>query len=374
MKNICIDARLMTSKLNGLGQYALQLMDQMSKIDAAYIYNIFIGNEEHYQNKFESSKNIKIFQAQYNKILSLQNLFFKDRVISKLNCDLYHSLYHFLPKKINAKKSVVTIHDMMWLDSPELTLGHFKGAFFKPFAKFGFDKTFKLVDHVIAISEHTKRRLIHYYPFLEKKISVISHGSTKISEQVKCPDERLIKNNFILSIGNSRPYKNVPRCLEAFSKLDLEKEGKLYKKYFVICGRGDHVKSLKKLTQKLKISDRVIFLGHVSNEEIEFLYQKALFLCFPSIIEGFGLPIIEALSRGCPVLTSNTPPMNEICGESAVLVDPLDVLSIKRGFEKLILDASFRASLISQGVKHSIYMNWERAAIETLKVYENLLS
>ena len=178
----------------------------------------------------------------------------------------------------------------------------------------------------------------------------------------------LAERPFAFGLGNSLPYKNLPRLVRAFAQVapahpDLA---------LVFAGRGEGNPQLVRLAHQLGLSDRVLLVGQLSDDQIRACFAHALFFAFPSLIEGFGLPVLEAMASGCPVLTSNCSSLAEVAGESAVLVDPLDIASIAAGMQRLLTDSALRQRLSHQGRHRAAAFTWEDAAQRTIQLYKQL--
>ncbi len=176
--------------------------------------------------------------------------------------------------------------------------------------------------------------------------------------------------NYLLYIGDMRPYKNLERSLEAFARLNLTDLS------FVIGGKKDphFYPGIEKKVDRLLLKDKVIFLGYVPEEDLPHLYSEAAAFVFPSLYEGFGLPPLEAMACGCPVVASNAGSLPEVCGDAVRYVDPYDVESIARGIHEVLTDEVMRQNLRAKGLERAKLFSWERAAKEHLKIFEECLS
>ena len=212
---------------------------------------------------------------------------------------------------------------------------------------------------IIAVSNATKKDLIKL-GINPSKIEVIYEGYDKklfVNDTQGC---RL--RDYYLFVGTVQPRKNLERLIKAFSKLDSLKQ-------LVIAGRKGWLSDeIYRLPKKLGIEDRVKFLGYVPDEKLPALYSGAKAFLFPSLFEGFGLPIIEAQACGCPVLTSNVSSMPEVGGKGAILVNPYDIDDIVRGMERLQV-TGYRLQLIKAGFENVRRFSWEKCARETIKLW-----
>jgi len=273
-----------------------------------------------------------------------------------------HRLPLLLPSRI---AGVVTIHDLVWRHA---------GATMQP-ANRWVDATFmpksvRIAKQVIADSENTKTDLLREFPFLGTRVDVIPLGYVPRQRHVfddalgaLDPDEP-----FFLFVGTLEPRKNLSRLIEAFASLPkfIQKKAVLV----VAGGAGWGDVDVMKLVVHYGVVDRVRLIGYVSEELLPALYARALFLAMPSLYEGFGLPLLEAMAQGCPVLTSNCASMPEVAGDAGVLVDPLRVESIAEGLALMLGDDTAREKLRARTKKNALRFSWDKTAAETLATFE----
>ena len=175
---------------------------------------------------------------------------------------------------------------------------------------------------------------------------------------------------FIFSLGNTHPYKNVPRVVRAFASIaptfpDVD---------LVVTGRGNSYTTLQRLANQAGVGERVKFTGPASDAQVKGCFQQALFFAFPSLVEGFGLPVLEAMACGCPVLTSNCSALKEVAEGAALLTDPTDTAAIAAAMTKLIQQEKLRRDLIQKGRERARGMTWERTAEQSIAIYRELVS
>jgi glycosyltransferase involved in cell wall biosynthesis len=304
---------------------------------------------------------------------------FKDR-FNLNSVDLIHYPYFdffFLTLPFfKKKKTVVTVHDCTPLVLPQSYPPGVRGKI-----KFYLQRmSLKGVSAVIADSESSKKDIVRFLGVPEKKIKVIYLAADrqyqKISQSGKWPS--LIRKkynpgeNFILYVGDINPNKNLPRLIRTFAGLpqdyNLVLVGKAFKN-----PRLAEVKSLNWLIRELGLQKRIRFPGFVPDKELVKIYNLAKVFCLPSLYEGFGFPILEAMACGCPVVTANTSSMPEVAGEAAVLVDPNSEKSILEGLRKIIENSDLRNQLIDKGFKRAEEFSWQKTAQETIAVYREVL-
>ena len=228
---------------------------------------------------------------------------------------------------------------------------------------------------ILTISEASENDIIKHYRLKPEKVVVTYPGVKKDSgiKNHKLSMEDLRKrygvgNDYILFVGTLQPRKNIVRLIEAFSQLDSPSNLTLA----VVGKPGWLYEEIYKAPKKFGVEGKVKFLDYVPNEDLPLLYKNALCFVLPSLYEGFGLPVLEAMTYGCPVVTSNVSSLPEAAGEAAILVDPESVESIKEGIEKVIGDKTLRDSLVKKGYEQVKKFSWEKCAKETLKVLEEV--
>lgn len=271
---------------------------------------------------------------------------------------------HVIP--LRHPPSVVTIHDLGYVHHPE---AH------PPQDRRMLDWTTRwstrVARRVIAISDATRRDLIEWYRLPEDKIDVIPHGVDPrffavTSEDICRARQRLaLPEHYVLAVGTIQPRKNLGRL--AIAMHELAAAGLPHR--LVIAGkRGWLASQVQREISQSGMADRVIFLGYVPPEALPALYAGAGALAFPSLYEGFGLPILEAMAAGTPVVASDRSAIPEVAGDAALLMNPLAPESIAQGLIRVLTDPTLRATLIARGKERAAEFSWDRTATETLAV------
>ena len=231
----------------------------------------------------------------------------------------------------------------------------------------------KRASHIIAISQSTKSDLTKYLGIPETKISVIYNG---VDHSIFKPYEpyQMMPNHkpYILYVGSERRRKNLDRLFEAFAILRQEfPKLKLVK----VGGPGRHIQFRRGLLKKLSsldITEAVIFVDNISELSLAYSYSSAILLAYPSLYEGFGLPPLEAMACGCPVVTTNTSSLPEVVGEAGIMVNPYDTHSLVQAMRRVLTDDKLRDSMVRKGLEQSKKFCWEKAAEMTLRVYNKV--
>jgi glycosyltransferase involved in cell wall biosynthesis len=282
----------------------------------------------------------------------------------------------FAPPYVKNCKLVVTVHDLIGMLFPNQL--RWPSAFYwgkwLPF-------TLRRADAIIADSENTKRDLIGGLKIPEQKIHVVYlSGHEGFTSQI--PQEAIqaakkqygIVERYFLFVGTIEPRKNLDRVIEAFAAfLHAKKKSSRYQLVVVGSKEFGHGKFFQSLANKFGVTlEDVIFTGYVSKENLNALYCGAETFVYPSLYEGFGIPILEAMAAGAPVLTSTKTSVPEVAGDAALLVDPYDVKAIMQGMIDMSEDASLRRSMIAKGFERIKRFSWAETSRKTVEVYQSL--
>lgn len=216
---------------------------------------------------------------------------------------------------------------------------------------------------IITGSEHSKKDIIKIWNIPDKKIEVIPYGISKLFKPVeeekaeKIREKYRIKKNYLLYVGNFKPHKNVVTILKIFKLLpkDIKDSYEV-----VLCGKKDHnCKEIESEAKRLNIEGKIIFTDHVPDYELPTLYSGAKVFVFPSLYEGFGLPPLEAMACGTPVITSNTTSLPEVVGNAGIMIDPFDLNGFREAISLLISD-------------HSLYEEYVKRGLERVKLFNQI--
>ena len=227
--------------------------------------------------------------------------------------------------------------------------------------------------HIIATSKHTRDDLVQYLGIPKEKITVIYNGSDCRVFKPLNGEGELLDGRFILYVGSERPRKNLGRLFEAFAELRPEFDSlKLVKVGPVGRSRSYRQDTLRKLNC-LAIMDDVVFVDYVPENDLAGYYKSAELLAYPSLYEGFGLPPLEAMCSGCPVVTSNTSSLPEVVGEAGIMVSPTDTGGWVEAMRRVLTDNQLRNEMVAKGLEQSKKFSWDRTAQQTLEVYHKYI-
>jgi glycosyltransferase involved in cell wall biosynthesis len=283
--------------------------------------------------------------------------------------DVYIFFTPFMPLLPLSGRKIVVAHDFAYKYIPAETLTQ---RLRQCILYFVHKSSLKSADTIVAISNYTKEEIVHHFRIEPSKIAVIYNGFTPVC---RTPRSQAVSGHpFFLFTGVIKPRKNVQILIEAYILAnEMYKEEGFPSLILVGKDNGAYSSRLKTLVLEHTLQHKIIFKGYVKDGELDSLYQGSLALIFPSLIEGFGLPILEAMHCGVPVITSNQGAMKEIAGEAAFFVDPNDSVSIANGMRTIFEHPELRQVLVEKGSLREKMFSWENAAKryhEIIKTYE----
>ncbi|AXI24804.1 glycosyl transferase family 1 [Methanofervidicoccus sp. A16] len=366
----------LNQSLTGVGNYTYNLIKELIKINSIKETTIYLIN----YNK------IKIFNNLDNVIINnpFKNypvktyswyiyLFMKFKVLPSSELSSLEIIHNpsQAPTYFKIKQQYVyTIHDLTPILFPN---EHKNGKYL--IYKLLLPKTLRTADKIIADSYNTKKDIIKYFKIPEDKIKVIHLGVDEKYKPLSEEEINSIKKKysinypFILYVGTLEPRKNIPTLIKAYYK--LKKQGLPHK--LVITGKkGWKYKSIFETIDKLNLQKDIIFTGYVPEEDLPALYNAADLFVYPSIYEGFGLPPLEAMACGTPVITSNTSSLPEVVGDAGIMVDPYDVDGLSKAMYEVLTNDGLREELRKKGLERAKLFSWKECAEEHLKVYEEV--
>lgn len=263
----------------------------------------------------------------------------------------------YLPPLFSKGQFVFTIHDLNHIDRSENS-SLLKKLFYHLVVKRGCKKAYK----VLTVSEFSKNRIIEWSGVSPDKVVNVGNGVDKNFNSSVEPYD--LGSSYFLCVGNRKAHKNEGRVVEAFAHANIDQSIQL-----VFTGLPED--SLKSLIFQYNLANRVTFIGNVSEDILPSLYKGARGLLFPSLYEGFGLPVLEAMACGTPVITSNCTSLPEVAGNAALLVDPLNTQELWIAIERLEKDTILREYLVEKGFERARLFTWERTAQKVQEVLDS---
>ncbi|HEY7189747.1 MAG TPA: glycosyltransferase family 1 protein [Vicinamibacterales bacterium] len=365
---VAIDAR----KLHdfGIGTYIRNLLRHLARTDRSTEYVLLCGEADlgvaaqlgpNFRGVLEPSPNY-----------SLREQVHVPWVLRRERPDLYHAPHYVLPAGVRCP-SVVTIHDCIHLMFPQYLPNRLAYAY----ARAQMWSAARRSDCILTVSEASKRDILHLFNVPPEKIVVVynaidSHFAVTPSEEAvsRVRERYQLDHKFVLYVGNIKPHKNLVRLIEAFHQL---RQGELADlKLLIIGDQISKLPSLRRAVHRHKLHKQVRFLGYVGDDQLAILYRLASVFVFPSLYEGFGLPPLEAMASGTPVVASNVSSLPEVVGDAAVLVNPYDVDAIVDGLRRVLTDPALAANMSRKGIERAREFSWERSVAKTWAVYQTI--
>lgn len=368
---------LVEDKRTGIGNYVYSLLQALLKIDQKNKYALlgitplkaysYIRRPEFLNKQNVELKAYRMPSKLFHRIFAVwQTLKFPPVEWFTGDIDVFHSFDWFCPPTKKAK-TVATIFDVTPLTHPEWhTSGNIKQHARR------LKAIQKQADFVITISQASKKDIVKILKISSEKITVAYPG---VDEKKFYPvknkflltrvlEKYNLKPGYILFVGTIQPRKNIARLIKAYEILRREKK---FKQSLVLVGRRG------KGAEKFKSKEGVILTDYILDEDLPFIYNAARVFVYPSLYEGFGIPIIEAMACGCPVVTSNISSMPEVVGKAAVLVNPYNIKDIAKGIKEILDNTKFSDKLRSVGIERVKKFTWGKCAKTTLKTYQKLV-
>lgn len=356
---IAINARFLTQAVTGVQRYAREVCSELANIPKGYCHFILIAPRGKLINP---PSGMEIFQDGFHLSGHPWEQFRLPHLVRKLKADLLWSPCNVGP--IFVPNQVVTMHDASVFADPD-----WFSRWFHILYRFLLPALGRKVKKVLTVSNFSKAEIVKYGIAPQEKIDVILLGcNSKFNPSNFTRPNNFVGSPYILTIGSRNPRKNIKRLIAAWGSLSPEVKGK---RKLVVVGEGARVFSSERLGD---IPRDVVFISMVEEEELAPLYSQAEAFIFPTLYEGFGLPPLEAMACGCPVVVSHVASLPEVCGDAAYYVDPYSVESIADGIYKVLTDNNLRQALIRRGLEQVKLFSWEKSAREHLKLFEEVLN
>lgn len=369
---IGIDARLWNE--TGVGRYIRNLVQNLAEIDTHNHYILFLCEKE-FHSLGLPGKNFEKRLADF-RWHSLEEQYRFPHILAVEKLDLIHFPYFSFPFFYRGK-FILTIHDLILHHFPTgkastLPLFYYKAKLLA--YKFLLASGVKRAKSVLTVSQATKREITNIFHVPEEKIAVTYEGVDRTIQPSlfkKIHSESVFREKYFLYVGNAYPHKNLERMLDGFV---LFRERITENIRLLLVGREDYFyKRLEKKIKEMGLTESVSVRHHIEDSELGDLYARALGLIVPSLMEGFGLPALEAMSRDCLVLASDIPVMREVCKDAAVYFDPYDESSIADALTEVYDCPNDFAGYKKAGRRRIRDFSWKAMAEETLKVYKEVV-
>lgn len=378
---ISVDVQpLLSGNKTGIGFYQTEILNELSRLDNEneYLLNFFsLRNTEAKKERAAKLFNKAGIQVCNWCSYSIAKKFWyfipvPYKMFFRNNVDISLFFNYFVPP-FPSGKVVTVIYDTVVNDTPETM-----GAKTRFALQHTLKQSIKRADKIITISDFSKERIMFHYGVCEDKIAVVPcgyrsdvfHNNYSVKEIETGKKKYNINSDYFLYLGTLEPRKNIERLVKAYSLL---KQGKnKIPKLVLAGGKGWLYDNIFKLVNELDLIDYVIFTGYVDDKDVPLLMNGAAAFCFPSLYEGFGMPPLEAMACGTPVITSNTSSLPEVVGDAAILVNPLSVDDISNAIKLVTKDDKLRQQLSEKGLVQCQKFSWEKSAKLFLETINNL--
>jgi len=365
--NIGLDAsRANKPHKTGVEWYSYHLIEELKKIDKENHY--FLYTDKPLQGALaKCPENFQecLLSWPLPRFWTLGRLSL-EMLCGKYKPDVLFVAAHTLPL-IVPKKAVVTIHDIGFEHFPEL----YPWAD-KLYHRFAIKVIKRLASKIITVSNYSKKDIVDFYRISPEKVAAVYNGYDTAKYRVMSPDKTIlgkygIKDEFVLFIGRLEEKKNTPRLIEAWG--EFKKKYPEDKHQLVLVGKpGFGFNRVEENIQKYNLASDVVFTGWLGDDELPQLLNLAKVFIFPSLFEGFGIPVVESMACGCPVICSNTTSLPEAAGSAALMFDPLKTAENVSRLEQVLFNETVQESLREKGLKQAQNFSWNRCAQETLKI------
>jgi len=352
---IVINALFLSQKITGVQRYAIEISKELKKIFKDEIK--FVAPKDIIHHELAKTLEVEVignFTGFLWEQIDLKYYLLRNNNPVLLNLRNTAPLFH--------QKNIIVIHDLIFMKNKKWFSKKFS-YFYRFFAPILLKKALK----VITVSDFSKQDIIKTFNINPQKTEVIYNAVSKEFKEYSGKDSENKYGDYILSVASFlSPRKNLCNIIKAFNKLNIQNL-----KLIVVGAELKHF-SDQNMFNEIKFNENIILAGYVDDKTLLNFYKNAKLLVFPSLYEGFGIPPIEAMSCGCPVLVSNAASLPEVCADAAYYTDPYNVDDISDGLNKILTDNDLRNNLIQKGYARQAEFSWENSACKLVKIIENI--
>ena len=371
-----LNAQLLSLKQSyrsaGISWYIFNLLQNLGDVAPDFRYTAFVNDADFQSSSARLSVRRNSVRHQKPTLRILWEQSKLPFAIRREKVDLLHSLA-FVSPIATTIPSVVTIYDLSFLHYPHL---------FRPFNRWYLNTFTRLsalrADAVIAISESTRQDVISAFGILPSKVHTVYCGVDATFKPMPLPAVETFRkkhglpSKFVFRLGTIEPRKNVEGVINAYAAWHARDEN--VPPLIVAGGKGWYYQEVFKLVESLNLKDSILFPGYVPQADLPLWYNAASLMVYPSHFEGFGLPVLESMACGTPVVTSNVSSLPEVAGDAALMVSPTDTDALSRAMQSVFEDEALAQSLREKGLRQAAKFNWLKAAQQTVDVYRRVLS
>lgn len=366
---IAIDVRALTEPRTGIGYYLTHLLNEFADLHDENTYYLCSSGNFLYVPPKNPSRFVSITQKGLPGNLWVQTQL--PFLLKKLKIDVFHSPFGVLPLGYKGA-TVITLHDLGFNFYPNIL--EFKNRILLPWIT---PISIKRANRIIVDSFSTKKDLQKVYKLSEERISLIHLASGTMYSPIpkdiakeKLQDKYHLTQPFILCVATLEPRKNIIQLIKAYHQLSPELRNQY--QLILVGKKGWQYQELFTLVKQLKLKERILFTGYIPEEDLPYFYNAATVFVYPSLYEGFGLPVLDAMACGIPVITSNTSSFPEIVGDAGILVDPHDSSSLSDAIQTLLTNPDKHKLFSEKALERSKIFSWKTTAKNTHDIYLSL--
>lgn len=367
--------RLFRPKKHGMEVVALEIIRGLQGLDKENDYHIFV-KEDKDKDCVRATSNFKIDTFSSFTYVGWEQ-YSLPKFINKSKIDLLHCTCNTGPIFPNVPM-VLTLHDIIYMETIDFSGSSYQN-FGNLYRRFIVPKIINKCNEIITVSNYEKERIVNYFNINEDKVNVVYNGvdeSFRVYDDISIIKEKLkflnLPENFILFFGNTAPKKNTKRVIEAYLIYAMKVKDPL--PLVVTDSSKEYIYSIMGENKVQQLSKLIYVIDYVPYEFVPLVYNMASLYLYPSLRESFGLPILEAMACGTPVITSNISSMPEVAGDAAIFVDPTNTEDIADKIEMVLSDSDLYKRKVSSGLVNISRFNWKKTAKDVFSVYQKALS
>lgn len=366
--------RIFRKKRHGMDMVAVALIRNLQEMDTENQYFIFV-NETEDSSPVQPTDNFTIIPLPASPY-PIWEQYHLARAVKKYDLDLLHCTSNTAPVFCQTPL-VITLHDIIYLEKINLKEGSWYQRMGNLYRRWNVPAVVKKAAGIFTVSAYEQDRIIHHFGMEPSSVDVAYNGVAahfkpeSPTRQQKVRETYALPNTFMLFLGNTDPKKNLKGVLKSLALLE---SANVPFPVLVMPDIGEEV--LLSMLSEIgapQLLSKIHLTGYIPNEDLPAIYSQAVLFLYPSLRESFGLPILEAMACGCPVITSNTSSMPEVAGNAALLIDPRDPESIQQGIEQLLKNEGIRKKLIENGYERPPLFDYKKGAATTLAKYQDIL-
>ncbi|XHU95733.1 MAG: glycosyltransferase family 4 protein [cyanobacterium endosymbiont of Rhopalodia gibba] len=382
MFKVCLDGTPLRGKLSGIGVYVLNIIASLAKLQEIEHFELEIYFHPSVKNWFLRNFSTPYFLTYYPQVsilpipVTIADMLAKypnpilshfEGYLNKPN--ILHGTDHYVYPYRKSRK-IMTIHDLTFLKYPQYSTTLVQGYWKR------IKRCLTWTDLIITFSESTKQDIIEYFNINSERIKITYEASRYSSNEIRLDKIELLKNSidydfsipYLLFVSTLEPRKNIIALIKAFNY--LKEQHKIPHNLILIGQKGWKYQSSFAAIKNSKYRQSIYYLNYLPDELLALFYTQTDAFIYPSFYEGFGLPVLEAMTLGSPVITSNTSSLPEIAGDAALLINPNDFLELAETILKVISDSQLRKELTKKGKERAKLFSWEKTAQQTFKAYQ----